>query len=131
MPLLLAAAPMATLPLLRARTAPMPRWQWPGRSRWVSENTILRGTAPQLSPALSPPPGHTPTPRHALPSPPSTQAQTAELRSAIDGIKTLAAALEGGGGSVTAPATAAEAAGALTVADLRQELRSFADTLHE
>lgn len=68
-----------------------------------------------------------PHPLVRLPCPP--QAQTAELRSSIDSIKTLAAALEagqkaGGGGGV-------QAADGLTVSELRQELRSFAETLHE
>jgi len=67
------------------------------------------------------------------------QAQTAELRTSIDSIRQLVAALEA---SQKASATAAAddggagagasgADGGLTVSDLRQELRSFAETLQE
>lgn len=69
------------------------------------------------------------------------QAQTAELRSSIDSIKQLVAALEAqnqkaaaaeaGGGSAAGAGSTAGVGDGLTVADLRQELRSFAETLQE
>lgn len=60
------------------------------------------------------------------------QAQTAELRGSIDAIKTLVATLEASHkAAADSGAGASAAADGLTVADLRQELRSFASTLQE
>lgn len=60
------------------------------------------------------------------------QAQTAELRGSIDAIKQLVTTLEASQQAAgSAGAGAAAAADGLTVADLRQELRSFAGTLQE
>ena len=65
-------------------------------------------------------------------SPPTpAQAQTAELRSSIDSIKGLVAALEEGHVQRASAAAPGEAADGLTVAELRSELRNFAQTLQE
>lgn len=62
------------------------------------------------------------------------QAQTAELRASIDSIRQLVAALEAQQKDKAAAGEGAGSAahdGGLTVSELRQELRSFAETLHE
>jgi hypothetical protein len=68
---------------------------------------------------------------------PPVQAQTAELRSSIYSIKQLVGTLEASSSSQKAAAAAAADGaagggdGGLTVSDLRQELRAFAQSLHE
>lgn len=62
------------------------------------------------------------------------QAQTAELRASIDAIRGLVSSLEAQQrerGEAGAAGAAGAPDGGLTVAELRRELRSFADTLHE
>jgi hypothetical protein len=53
-----------------------------------------------------------------------------ELRSSLESVKALASSLEASQRAAAAGGAAA-ADGSLTVADLRQELRSFAESLHE
>lgn len=61
------------------------------------------------------------------------QAQTAELRASVDSIKQLVASLEVGQQQGRGGADAADGSegGAASVCELRQELRSITQTLHE
>lgn len=74
-----------------------------------------------------------PAPEPCCPHPPRcAQAQTAELRASIVAIKALVGSLEAAQRERgEAGAAGAAADGGLTVAELRSELRSFAETLHE